>query len=68
MKKKRLSLNEYPLSVRVTQPIGKALMTQIETWMVENVGVEEYDWRWHMSMIAMDNVEDMLAFKLKFGL
>jgi hypothetical protein len=66
--KKRLSLNEYSLTVKATQPMSKPLMRDIENWLKENVGVEEYDWRWFGSIIAMDDPADMLAFKLKFGL
>jgi hypothetical protein len=68
MLNRRIDINDYKMKVDYTGPIGLASVELIWAWLLENVGKEDYDWYWLGYCIALDNREDMVALKLKFGL
>jgi hypothetical protein len=65
---RRLSKDDYKLAMYYGRPLGNDTSNSIVEWLIENVGNEHEDWWWSGYTIALDNKEDMVALKLKFGL
>jgi hypothetical protein len=64
----RTNTEDFKITFSYFGPIGPQRCFIIAKWLEDTIGKEGYDWLWVGYNISVDNPEDAVALRLKFGI